>query len=196
VFPTSRKGSILSWYEFLLFVHVSAAAIWLGGGFILQAYGVAVRNGGDPREMATFAGRASRVGERVFVPASLVVLLAGVGMMIEGSWDWGQLWVVFALIVFAASFASGLFHIAPMGKRIEAVGPETPEGQELIRKIFASLRVELVLLYSIAFAMTVKPTFDDGWTVLLASAVIVATVAAFLLRSQSSAPEAPAAVAD
>ena len=86
-------------------------------------------------------------------------------MMIEGSWDWGQLWVVFGLVVFAGSFLSGLLHIAPMGKRIEAVGPESPEGQELIRKIFASLRIELVFLYSIAFAMTVKPTFDDGWTV-------------------------------
>ena len=185
----------MTWYEFLLFVHVSAAAIWLGGGFIFQAYGVAVRNGGDPREMAAFAGRASRVGERVFVPASLIVLLAGIGLMIEGSWDWGQLWIVFALTVFAGSFFSGLLHIAPMGKRIEAVGPETPEGQELIRKIFRSLRIELVFLYSIAFAMTVKPTFDDGWTVLLASAVILGLTAMFLLRSQPS-PEAPAAVTD
>jgi uncharacterized membrane protein len=186
----------VSWYEFLLFVHVSAAAIWLGGGFIFQAYGVAVRNGGDPGEMATFAGRASRVGERVFVPASLLVLLAGIGMMIEGSWDWGQLWVVFGLVVFAGSFLSGLVHIAPMGKKIEAVGPESPEGQELIRKIFASLRIELVFLYSIAFAMTVKPTFDDGWTVLLASAVILAAVAAFVLRSRPSVPEAPAVSID
>ena len=179
----------MSWYEFLLFVHVSAAAIWLGGGLIFQAYGVAVRNGGDPREMATYAGRASRLGEKIFVPASLLVLLAGIGMMIDGSWEWGQLWVVFALVVFAGSFLSGLLHIAPMGKRIEAVGPESPEGQELIRKIFASLRIELVFLYAIAFAMTVKPTLDDGWVVLLSSAVIVAAIAVFLLRSQPASPE-------
>jgi hypothetical protein len=83
-----------------------------------------------------------------------------------------------------------------MGKKIEAVGPESPEGQELIRKIFASLRIELVFLYSIAFAMTVKPTFDDGWTVVLASAVILAAVAAFLLRSRPTAPEVPAVSTD
>ncbi len=183
----------MSWYEFLLFVHVSAAAVWLGGGFIFQAYAVAVRNGGDPREMATFAGRASRTGEKVFVPASLLVLLAGIGLMIEGSWEWGQLWVIFALVVFAGSFVSGLFHIAPLGKKIEAVGPETPEGQKLVQEIFTTLRVELVFLYSIVFAMTVKPTFDDGWTVLLAAAVLVGATVAIVRLSRSSGASAPAA---
>jgi uncharacterized membrane protein len=182
----------MSWYEFLLFAHISGVAIWLGGGFFMQAYGVAVRKGGDPREIATFAGRAARTAERVFVPASLLILLAGVGLMIEGSWDWGQLWVIFALVVFAASFVSGLFHIAPMAKKLEKVGPETPEGQELIRKIFTSMRTELVFLYAIAFAMTVKPTFDDGWTVLLTAAVLVAATAVIMLGSRS-APQAPAA---
>jgi uncharacterized membrane protein len=186
----------MSWYEFLLFVHVSAAAVWLGGGFIFQAYGVAVRNAGDAGEMATFAGRASRVGERIFVPASLLLLLAGIGLMIEGSWEWSQLWVVFALVVFAGSFFSGLLHIAPMGKRIEQVGATSLEGQELIRKIFVSLRIELLFLYAIAFAMTVKPTTDDGWTVVLAAGVIVALAAWFLLGVRPSAPDAAAAASD
>jgi Predicted integral membrane protein (DUF2269) len=183
----------MSWYEFLLFVHVSAAAVWLGGGFIFQAYGVAVRNAGDRHEMATFAGRASRTGEKVFVPASLLVLLAGIGLMIEGSWEWGRLWVVFALLVFAASFVSGLFHIAPMGKKLENVGPETPEGQELIRKIFLNLRIELVFLYAVVFAMTVKPTFDDGWTVLLGAAALVAATAAIVRGARSPGTSTPAA---
>jgi hypothetical protein len=94
----------LTWYEFLLFVHVTAAVIWLGGAFTFQMYGAVVRRGGDPDEIARFAGRAGMLGERMFVPASLVVILAGIGMMIDGNWDWGQLWVVFALVTFAASF--------------------------------------------------------------------------------------------
>ena len=108
----------MSWYEFLLFVHISAAAIWLGGAFTFQMYGMVVRRGGDTDEIARFAGRAGVLGERMFVPASLVVVLAGVGMMINGNWDWGQLWVVFALVTFAASFLTGLLLIAPMAKRL------------------------------------------------------------------------------
>jgi hypothetical protein len=181
----------VSWYEFLLFVHISAAAVWLGGAFIFQVYGMAVRSGGDAREIGMFAGRAGRLGEKVFVPASLLVLLAGVGLMIEGSWDWGRLWVIYALVAYAGSFVSGLFHIAPTAKRLEVVGAETPEGQELIRKIFMSLRIELVFLYAIVFAMTVKPTFDDGWTVFVAAAVLVAAVAAILARSRGTDAPVP-----
>src|ERR1044072_5332788 len=126
----------LTWYEFLLFVHVTAAVIWLGGAFTFQMYGAVVRRGGDVDEIARFAGRAGVLGGRMFVPAARVVILAGVGMMIDGNWDWGQLWVVFALVTFAASFVTGLFVISPMAKRIAAVGPETPAGQELIRRLF------------------------------------------------------------
>jgi uncharacterized membrane protein len=186
----------MSWYEFLLFVHIAAAAIWLGGAFTFQMYGTVVRRGGDPGEMATFAGRAGVLGERMFVPASLVVVLAGIGMMIEGSWSWGQLWVVFALVTFAASFVTGLFVISPMAKRLPEVGPATEAGQELIRRIFTVLRIDLAYMYAIVFAMTVKPTSDDGWTVLAAAAVLVALTAIFLAPLRSGAPEVPAAAVD
>ena len=103
----------MTWYELLLFVHITAAVIWLGGAFTFQMYGAVVRRGGDPEELARFAGRAGHLGERMFVPASLLVVLAGVGLMIDGNWDWDQLWVVFALVTFAASFVTGLLrHLA------------------------------------------------------------------------------------
>ena len=80
----------MTWYEFLLFVHVSCAVIWLGGGFVFQVYGFVVQKGGDPAEMATFAGRAGRIGERLFTPAALLVLLAGIGLMIEEAGTGGR----------------------------------------------------------------------------------------------------------
>jgi hypothetical protein len=53
--------------------------------------------------------------------------------------------------------------LGPTAKRIEAVGPESAEGQRLIRRVFALLRVDLLFLFAIVFAMTVKPTGDDVW---------------------------------
>ena len=180
----------MSWYEFLLFVHITAAVIWLGGAFTFQMYGAVVRRGGDPEEIARFAGRAGVLGERMFVPASLLVVLAGVGLMIEGSWAWGELWVIFALITFAASFVTGLFVISPMAKKIPVVGPTTPAGQALIQRLFTILRIDLVYMYAIVFAMVVKPTGDDGWTIAIVAAVLVALTAVFLapLRSTSDRP--------
>jgi uncharacterized membrane protein len=180
----------MTWYEFLLFVHVACAAIWIGGGFVLQLYGMVVRRGGDVAEIAQFSGRAGSLGERLFSPAAIVLLLAGIGMMIDGNWSWGQLWVVFSLVVFAGSFVNGVLYIAPMAKRLPEVGPETPAGQVLIGRIFAALRVELVFLFGVVFAMTVKPTGDDGWTVAVAAAILVALSALFLTRSRGDAPAA------
>jgi uncharacterized membrane protein len=179
----------MTWYEFLLFVHVTAAVIWLGGAFTFQMYGLVVRRGGDPEEIARFAGRAGHLGERMFVPASLLVVLAGVGMMIDGNWGWDQLWVIFALVTFAASFATGLFVITPMAKQIPVVGPTTPAGQTLIARLFTILRIDLVFMYAIVFAMVVKPTTDDGLTILVAALVLVALTVAFLaplLRSTTA----------
>ncbi len=177
----------MTWYELLLFVHVAAAMIWLGGAFTFQMYGMAVQRGGDPDEMARFAGRAGSLGERMFTPASLIVVLAGIGLMIEGSWDWGRLWVVFALVAFTASFFTGLLVIAPTAKRIPAVGPTTPEGRGLIRRIFAILRIDLVYMYAIVFAMVVKPTGDDGWVIAIAALVLVVLTLAFLAPVRAAA---------
>ena len=51
-----------------------------------------------------------------------------------------------------------------MAKRIPVVGPTTPAGQSLIQRLFTILRIDLVYMYAIVFAMVVKPTSDDGWT--------------------------------
>ncbi len=183
----------MTWYEFLLFMHIGAAMIWLGGAFTFQMYGLVVRRGGDPEEIARFAGRAGSLAERMFVPASLVVIAAGVLMMIDGDWDWGQLWVIFALVTFAASFVTGLFFLGPMAKRIPEVGPTTPEGQALIERLFTVLRVDLAFMYAIVFAMVVKPTSDDLWIIVIAAAVLVGLTALFLspLRSTAQPPSAP-----
>jgi uncharacterized membrane protein len=176
-----RRHPDLTWYEFLLFVHISGAIIWLGGAFLLQVYGMVELRSADTAAIARFAGNAGRIGERLFVPTSLLVVLAGIGLMIDGDWPWGRLWVLFALVAFAGSFLLGVSVLSPTAKRIEAVGPETPEGQRLIRRVFALLRVELTFLFAIVFAMVVKPTFDDTWTVVVV-ALVLAAAAVFFLR--------------
>jgi uncharacterized membrane protein len=181
-----RRGSAtrgrkrVTWYEFLLFVHVSGAIVWLGGAFLFQIYGMVELRSGDTAVIARFAGNAGRISERLFVPTSLLVILAGVGLMIDGDWPWDRLWVIFALVAFAGSFLLGLGVISPTAKRIEVAGPESPEGQRLIRRIFALVRIELMFLFAIVFAMTVKPTTEDAWTVMIVAAILVAGTAFFL----------------
>jgi uncharacterized membrane protein len=186
----------VTWYEFLLFVHITGAVIWLGGAFTFQMYGVVVRRGGDPDEIARFAGRAGALAERMFVPASLVVVLSGVWLMIDGDWSWDRLWVLFALVTFAASFLTGLLVLSPMAKRIPVVGPTTPAGQSLIQRLFTILRIDLVYMYAIVFAMVVKPTTDDGWTIAVAVAILVVLTVVFLAPLRSNGTRSARAAAD
>ena len=167
----------MTWYELLLFVHIAGAIIWIGGAFLVQVYGMIELRSGDAASIARFAGNVGRIGERMFTPISVVVVLAGIGLMLDGDWPWGRLWVVFALIAFTGSFLLGAGVLGPTAKRIAAVGPETAEGQGLIRRVFALLRVDLMFLFAIVFAMVVKPTSDDVWTVVAVAALLVAGAA-------------------
>ena len=180
----------MTWYELMLFVHIAGAIIWVGGGFLFQVYGMIELRSRDARTIARFAGNAGMIGERLFTPTSLIVVLAGIGLMIDGNWDWGRLWVVFALVAFTGSFLVGVGVLAPTAKKIAAVGPETDEGQRLIRRIFAVLRVDLMFMFAIVFAMVVKPTSDDVWLIVLVTALLVGGAALALRPLASDAAEA------
>ncbi len=100
--------------------------------------------------------------------------------------------MIFALAAFTGSSLLGATVLAPTAKRIEATGPETPKGQRLIRKIFALLRIDLVFLLTIVFAMVAKPTADDVWVIVVVAAILVAGAATFLRGLRETALEAPA----
>lgn len=176
----------MTWYEFLLFVHISCAVIWIGGAFLFQIYGMVELASGDRAAIARFAGNAGNIGQKLFTPISLLVVLAGIGLMFEGDWDWGRLWVLFGIVAFAGSFLLGLLVLGPTAKQIPVVGPETDEGQRLIRRVFSLLRVDLLFLFAVVFAMTVKPTGDDTWTVVLAAAILVVGSAFFLNKARAA----------
>ena len=74
---------MVTWYEFFLFVHISMAVIWVGGGFLLQIPAVRVMGTRDDARLAAFAGDAEVLGMRVFAPSSVLLLLAGVGLVLN-----------------------------------------------------------------------------------------------------------------
>ena len=82
--------------------------------------------------MAQFAHQAGRVGELLYTPASLLVLLFGIGLMTndQSPWDWDMTFVQIALAGWALTFLVGFFWIRPtaakLAKTIEAKGPDRP----------------------------------------------------------------------
>lgn len=152
---------MLSLYTVLLAVHILAAVTWVGGALALQILGTRLQRANEPLRLAGFARDAEWVGTRIFMPTSLVLLLAGIWLVIEGEWGFESLWIVLAIVAFLYSFVTGAFFIAPASKklaeRLEQAGPEDPEVQAGIARIFLISRTELVILLLVVVDMAIKP---------------------------------------
>jgi uncharacterized membrane protein len=184
----------MTWYTFFKSVHVLAAAIWVGGGVMIQALAFRITRTGDPARQATFAKDTEVVTMRLFIPTTWILLLAGIGMMINLDLSWGQNWIVFALIAFALSFAIGAGFLGPESGRIAAVierdGPESPEAQERIRRILLISRCELVVLMAVIVNMVVKPAGNAGWFWGLLAAMLAGIVAVVAASTRGPSPVA------
>lgn len=151
----------MSSYELLLFVHILAAVVWIGGAASLQVLAIRAERSPDGGRVANIATEAEWVGSRIFLPASIVLLLAGIGLTLEGDWGFTTLWVLLGLIAYGLSALTGSLFLGPesgrIGKMIAEVGPQDPEVIARIKRIFLVSRIELVVLLFIVFDMTVKP---------------------------------------
>jgi uncharacterized membrane protein len=188
----------MTWYTLFKSVHVLAAVVWVGGAFVTQFFAFRVLRSPDRARQADFAADVEWIGTRIFMPASVVVFLAAIGLMVNGGWSWGELWVVYALIVYAMSFAVGAGFLGPESGRIAKVireeGPASPNATARIRRILAYSRVELILLLGVIWAMVVKPTGDSvGWFV--AALAVMAVAIALVVRAFLAGPRAKASPA-
>ena len=149
----------MTWYEFFLFVHISMAVIWVGGGLLLQILALRVMGTRDDARLAAFAGDAEVLGMRVFAPSSVLLLLAGVGLVLNADWSWSEPFIAVGLVVWLISFVAGIAYLGPSSGRIKAeisANGMSPRAQKLIGNTLRYSRIELVLLWIVLFMMVVK----------------------------------------
>jgi uncharacterized membrane protein len=187
----------MTWYTFFKSVHVVAAVIWVGGALMIQAFALRILRTRDARRMAEFAKDSEVIGMRVFIPATWLLLLAAIGMMVNLDLSWGQNWIVFSLIAWALSFVVGAGFLGPESGRIAAIiereGPESPAAQARISRILLISRCEVVILLAVVVNMVVKPVGNAGWFWGLLAAMVVGIAAVIATYSSSSMRSAPPA---
>ena len=151
----------MSLYELLLFVHVLAAAAWFGGIVIGVLFTELAYRAGDRAQVVRHLYYDDRLAPILYIPAALLVLAAGIGLVLEGPWGFGDGWVIVGLGVVALSFVAGYAVFLPAGKRLgAAVERHGAESDEAVAE-FARLRpfvwADLGLLVIAIFVMTTKP---------------------------------------
>jgi uncharacterized membrane protein len=186
----------VSWYEFLLFFHVSMAVIWVGGSAMIQFFALRILKATDPMRMADFGQDVEWIGTRVFLPASLLAVVSGVWMVIDSDFlGFGDDWIVIGIILFATTFLAGLLFFGPesgrLSKLAESEGPTAPVVQRKMQRLIALSRADLMLLFLIIYDMSVRPEWGDlSLWVALAGFTILAGI---LVRNGLSARLAGAA---
>lgn len=190
----------MSYYEVLLFLHVSTVVAWLGSAFFFQFLVERAERTSDRVLTERLSANLDWLAKRFFIPVSLAVLVLGVLLTIEGPWTFGQLWIVLGLAGYAVSFVTGIGFLDPEGKRIHAAiaahGPASAEATFHIRRMNIAGRMELVVLFLVVASMTLKPTGDDTGTLVIGAAIVAATLVFGLRAMRAGAPETAAALTD
>jgi uncharacterized membrane protein len=150
----------MTWYEFWLFLHISAAIVWIGGAAAIQVFGILTKRAADPAKSAFFAQNVEFTVMRVFLPAALVVIAAGIGLTENGGWDWGEPFIVWGLVLWTivSLVAFGYLGraIGAAGTSLSADGPSPALALRLRNLVWLS-RALLGVLAVIVFLMTTKP---------------------------------------
>ena len=149
-------------YKWLLAFHILLAVVWVGSNVAIQILVVRATRA-DADKLAYLASEVEWYGTRVLIPSALILVILGFILLNEssGAYDLGQGWVLFGFIVFLLSFISGAGYLGPesgrLGKLVEERGPEDPEYQQRLKRVFLTSRIELFLLILVVLDMTVKP---------------------------------------
>lgn len=150
----------VAFYDWLVFLHVLAAMVWVGGAILLGAMVTRVLRGRDPRAVAVFIADLRVIGPRVLAPATVAVVGLGVWLVLDSAaWDFGQLWVQLGLGLFAAAFAIGAAHQSRAvinAEKAAARGDDEEALRQLARWSWGYRAIVLLLVVA-AWDMTIKP---------------------------------------
>ena len=149
------------WYFVYKMLHVGAAVIWVGGGLFLALIALLAELADDDDQLLQIGHWAETVAGRLFPVMSFVVLGFGFAMAEKLNWSYTQFWLLFGLIAWGVSAATGILFLGPEAKRLnrEAAehGPKSPQVQARLRRILLVARVDVALMFLIVFDMVAKP---------------------------------------
>jgi uncharacterized membrane protein len=186
----------MSRYELYLFVHIIGAIAWVGANLSLHYLALRAERAGDDAGLRRVLDESDAIAMLV-IPASLLVVLAGVAMVLDGPWSFSMLWVDLGLAGFAVTFFTGLLLLKPAGERlaerIEADGGFSPAARAQALRLLAVARVDALVLVLVVVDMVAKPSGDDVLLLIVLALLLAAGAAYAALRTRAiDAQAAPA----
>jgi uncharacterized membrane protein len=149
------------WYFVFKMLHVGAAVVWVGGGIFLTIIALLAELANDDDQLLQIGYWAETVAGRLFPVMSFVVLGFGFAMTANGNIGYNQFWLIFGLVAWGLSAATGILFLGPESKRLNRAaaehGPRSPQVRARLRRILLVARVDVALMFLIVLDMVVKP---------------------------------------
>jgi len=154
-------ASNTTWYFVFKMLHVGAAVVWVGGGLFLAILALLAELSNDDDQLLLIGHWAETVAGRLFPVMSFVVLGFGIAMAEKLSIPYDQFWLIFGVVAWGLSAATGILFLGPESKRLNKAaaefGPKSPQVQARLRRILLVARVDVALMFLIVFDMVAKP---------------------------------------
>ena len=146
--------------HWLLFLHIVAAMVWVGGGVLLGVLVTRVLRDAEPDAVARFVRGLRAIGPLVLAPATVAVVGFGVWLVLDSdAWGFGQFWIQLALALFAAAFLVGAVHQSRAAIKAERA-VDDGDHEEALRQLARwswGYRLIVLLLVVAAWDMVFKP---------------------------------------
>jgi uncharacterized membrane protein len=147
-------------YQVLVFLHVLSAVIWVGGAITGQLLAMQISRSDDPADLPKYARQIAVLGNRLFLPAAIVIIVTGVVMTLQ-QWSFEQLWIAVAVALWVLSAALGAIYVGPRiaqaTKLFDAEGPTSEAGRHKLNQVLLTARLELRSFLVIIGLMVFKP---------------------------------------
>lgn len=151
---------LASLYEWLMFVHVVAAMVWLGGVFTLSTLSFLVVRRQEADGVGRFVSSLRIIGPVVFAPAPLLLIGFGIWMVLDTSeWSFGQTWIWLALALFGAAVlvGAGFQSRTAIAAQRAASAADTATAVRHLRRWAWGSQLILALLLLATWDMVFKP---------------------------------------
>jgi uncharacterized membrane protein len=148
----------MTWYELWLFLHISAVVVWIGGAVLGQVFGVLTQRATNPLESAAYGRNMGWVAMKVFLPASIAVIVTGILLTENGNWNWDEPFILVGLIGGLGIMAVAFSYVTPglgrAGARMAAEGPSPELVAQMNRLVWIARGLLAVAFVIILFMVT------------------------------------------
>ncbi|HEX5696074.1 MAG TPA: DUF2269 family protein [Acidimicrobiia bacterium] len=140
----------------LLFLHILGVTAWLGGG-LHSAYTYSALARMEAAAAGPAIERLHKLEDRFFGPATLVVLLTGIGLVLDSeAYGWGDTFVIMGLATFVIAAILGSTVGKKNGLRLVAATSSGSGVSEALRSWQRSALWDVLILLVTLWAMIVK----------------------------------------